>query len=190
MNNLSNTKNLFLCGPRLCGKSTLLKRYLEPCRQLIGGYFVQRLYLAGVCQAFRMVDINRSEEYLLNKITTSIDHEDNVLFEIGERRIMLETFEILGVTTLQKALYNTQKKLIVMDELGRLEEKAPQFKAIVCEALDCPKPVLGVIKDESRPFLDRVRSREDVEVLDWTILPYKVIENKIVDFLGIAGVKC
>jgi nucleoside-triphosphatase len=58
-----------------------------------------------------------------------------------------------------KLLTNTKgKDIIVMDELGRFEREALIFQKKVFEILQKEIPVIGVIKAESNPFLNRVRN--------------------------------
>ena len=69
-----------------------------------------------------------------------------------------------GVALLEQA----GPPLILMDELGFMENEAHVFQQKVLEILDGNIPVLGVIKPQSFPFLDKVRNHPKVKVLDIT----------------------
>jgi len=47
-----------------------------------------------------------------------------------------------------------------------MELCSERFKEAVRKALDSGKPVLGTIQMKSHPFLDEIRSRSDVRVLE------------------------
>jgi nucleoside-triphosphatase len=82
-----------------------------------------------------------------------------------ERGIMVhrEAFIRIGAPSLAAAI--DRAGIIVMDELGRFECDVPEFMSCVFAALDSSKPVIGVLKDESNPFLDAIRARHDVQVV-------------------------
>lgn len=48
--------------------------------------------------------------------------------------------------------------LLVMDEIGPMESKAPCFSAAVLAALDGNVPILASVRDIDIPFLEKVRS--------------------------------
>jgi nucleoside-triphosphatase len=82
----------------------------------------------------------------------------------GRSLIRSEVFLEVGVPALRSAL-DLPAEVIVMDELGRFELRTPEFLGAVREALDSSIPVAGVLKDESNPFLDEVRRRQDTLVV-------------------------
>lgn len=47
--------------------------------------------------------------------------------------------------------------IILMDELGPMEEDAPRFSSAVLACLDGDTPVLAAVRDKDTPFLQRVR---------------------------------
>ena len=55
--------------------------------------------------------------------------------------------------------------LLMMDELGGMEENAESFKNAVLNALHGPVPVLGVIKPRETPFLNAIRACPGVTVI-------------------------
>ena len=59
--------------------------------------------------------------------------------------------------------------LLLMDELGRMELEAHDFRAAVMASLDGDIPVLGVIKPEHNAFLDGIRSHGGVELFPLTL---------------------
>ncbi len=74
-------------------------------------------------------------------------------------KIEAEVFDNLGVELLSQA-----GELVVIDELGRFELEAHKFKKEVFALLASEKIVIGVIKAESNPFLDKIRGRDDLNI--------------------------
>lgn len=182
--------NFFLTGPKRCGKSTLLQKYVGPYRKLWGGYFVQRVVSGdGGSFAFRLVDLASQEDYSLEVERASLTGMVNqIVLNEKEKGVKAfpATFETAGTDILRAALYYGGTP-VLMDELGRFEQEAPSFMKAVSEVLDAQAPVLGVIKKEHNPFLDSVRNRPDIELVDWEKYSYEEIDRKLRRFLLDAG---
>ncbi|WML37793.1 nucleoside-triphosphatase [Clostridium sp. OS1-26] len=76
---------------------------------------------------------------------------------------LIENFNIISETILLKSLY--YRDLIVLDELGFLEEGSELFKETIYKILDSNKPVLGVLKECNTDFINKIKSRNDVYVV-------------------------
>lgn len=74
-----------------------------------------------------------------------------------------------------------------MDELGRVEQHAPRFREMVEMLLDAPIFVLGVLKKERNPFLDGIRERDDLLIIDLDSWDYQDAVEMVRSFLSEAG---
>ncbi|MEL1136021.1 nucleoside-triphosphatase [Desulfitobacterium sp. THU1] len=156
--------NLLITGQIRSGKSTLLKSMIDPLKSMTGGYFVQRLFVQEETRAFRLVDIAQ-ESYLPNRHVEDVKAFSDIIMIKGEGSpINYEVFRTIGTSSLRSA--GEKKQLILMDELGTMETAVPEFKEAVTQALDKDITVLGVLKKKANPFLDQIKARPDVLVLD------------------------
>lgn len=152
--------NIFLTGPPGSGKTTLLFRTLRSLQAMahpaaepvIGGFVVKRVFRKRRRVALDLVCLSTGRRGRL--VDSSLPSGPVV-----ERAVFLD----IGVPALDRALRHAT--IVVMDELGRFELEVEPFLAAVETVLDSPKLVVGVIKAESNPFLDRIRSRPDVELI-------------------------
>jgi nucleoside-triphosphatase THEP1/uncharacterized protein with PIN domain len=78
---------------------------------------------------------------------------------VGRYGVNRADLERVGVPALDRAV--ARARLIVMDEVGRMELCSEAFQHAVHRALDSPVPVLATVQDRSNEFLDAVRARED-----------------------------
>ncbi|KUK80898.1 MAG: AAA ATPase, partial [Petrotoga mobilis] len=102
---------------------------------------------------------DRSKKSKYNRFAFRKDESKN--WEIN-----IQVFDKIGVQLLTNI---DDADLVIMDELGRFELTAFKFQKKVEEVLNSDKPVLGVIKDESNTFLDRIRNRKDVRIFRVTL---------------------
>lgn len=72
-------------------------------------------------------------------------------------------FETLGVKLLS---FDKLPNLVVMDELGVLEENCPLFQQKVSCCLDANFDVIAAIKKRNSLFLNIIRERNDVVILE------------------------
>lgn len=170
---------VFLQGPKGVGKTTILFRALSsvlnsclgdshggscsagnPGRRKqgllgIGGFAVKRVVTRDGHVALDMIDLLTRERARLVAI-----HPD------GRRTMYRETFLKVGLPAIERAARDAD--IVVMDELGKIELRVPSFTTAVLDVLRGPKPVAGVLKDESNEFLDAVRATPGVRVIKVT----------------------
>ena len=83
------------------------------------------------------------------------------------RRIYPEVFETTGTAILRETL-SANPGIIILDELGVFEENCESFKTAVFACLSSDVPVLGVLKKAASGFLDSIRNKPGVEVIEVT----------------------
>lgn len=147
-------RNFFLTGPKHVGKSTLLSAAVEGFSGPVGGFRVERVFDGKRLRAFRLVDLMSGESAVIASARR------------GGWDVHASAFEDVGVQAIRRG--STAARVVVMDELGRFELRAPAFLQAVMDALAGPVPVIGALKTDSNPFLDAIRGREDTLVLEVT----------------------
>ncbi|EPY2277737.1 nucleoside-triphosphatase [Clostridium sporogenes] len=163
--------NLFLTAASGTGKSTIIEKVLCNLNVSIGGFQVKRY-------------LNKKGEMCFD-IISLIDKKGNNL--IGQciknenPTPNLYTFENNGVEILNASFKNSN--LIILDEIGFLEENAENFKSSVRIVLNSNKVALGVLKEFDSPFLNEIRSRKDIFILKVTLKNRDYITNHILNIL-------
>lgn len=153
-------KHFFVTGEKGVGKSTLLREVIQELGLDVGlRGFVTLPYYEG----------DRRKGFYLHSIGEIEDNDQPISSQPTETTCVpvLETFESLGVATLQQAR-SADNEWILMDELGVLESGAKCFRAEVIRCLESSKHVLGVLKAKPHPFLESIKEREDTKVYEMT----------------------
>ena len=150
--------NVFLTGGSNAGKSWIIDKFLEQYGGTVGGYktVLAKTDIDKMCGIY-LLDINKQDEPLSynNRVgSCAIDRNP-----IGYK----EVFETIGVAALEKT---PRPSLIVMDEVGVLENGCPNFKISVLSCLDSQADVLGVLKKKSSDLIDSIRARNDIYLID------------------------
>jgi len=169
-------KNIFLTGSIKVGKSTLINRLLEDFKGSVKGfktlpYFKEDEKSGFLLKGFN-VQVEPSGLPLICRRTKT-----GILYGI------IETFEGYGVRILQECL-ETGTDLILMDELGIFETGAQNFQKWVLKCLDSHIPVLGVIKPKSTAFLEGIKKRKDVTIIEVDLRNRDMLYGELKDIFG------
>lgn len=146
--------NIFLYGDIGVGKSTIIRNFIEYLNCSIGG-FIEKHNIYDDRKEFRIISLYDGQ--VTEPIGISFLNKDKIMS-------FSEVFEKDGVEIIQNSL--RERQLIIIDELGFLESAAREFQKAVYEALNSIKPVIGVIKAKGSKFLDGIRKRDDVILIE------------------------
>lgn len=170
-------KKIFFTGERGIGKSTLLKKIIKNVDCSIGG-FIQEKEFIGETKKFKVNSLYNLEENYTIGVYDAEKHE---------LHSDMNMFNVISQDILLKSLDN--RELIVLDELGFMEEKAPLFKDTVFKILNSGKPVIGVLKECDGDFVQKIAKREDVQVFKIDESNRDSMEDKIFQMLQNNNVK-
>jgi len=150
--------HVFLTGEKGIGKSTLLKKAAES----------SGLRLAGFCTVSEARQENRPVNIYM--VPFGEDPVPEVTPVVGVKKVggNPAVFDTWGVEIIKKA-EATCPQLFIMDELGFMESDALKFQNEILRILDSGIPVLGVIKPRESAFLNSIRARDDVKLIEITI---------------------
>ena len=151
-------KHLFLEGPIQIGKSTLLRHLLAPYASQIAGFSSQRLTdIGGDTIAFRIVDAQDFrltmpyEEAIKSNESMPETLQNSGVFRVipkgGKSENYHDVFENIGLKLLDNF---SNKRLILLDEIGGIELKSEPFRNALYDILSGDIPCIGVIKSHKK----------------------------------------
>jgi nucleoside-triphosphatase len=86
---------------------------------------------------------------------------------VGRYGVDVHSIDSVAVPAIEQAIH--ERRIIIIDEIGKMELFSEKFRQAVVKAFDSPCPVVAVIMLKSNPFADSVKSRRDIEINDITI---------------------
>ena len=148
-----------LTGRPGAGKTTCLRKTLELLRLPAGGFLTDEIREQGTRVGFSLVTLDGARAVLahLNRPGRP---------RIGKYGVDLDTLTRIGVPAVRQAA--GQRRLVVIDEIGKMELAAPAFRDVVEEVLRSPVVVLGTILMAPHPWADRIKAHPAVRVVEVT----------------------
>lgn len=167
--------NLLLTGKPGVGKTTVIRKTLGMLKDVpAGGFFTEEVRKGGRRIGFRVLTLDGQEAWLAREGFLS-SHR------VGKYGVNDEAIGRVIIPALQRALETS--RLIVVDEIAKMELCHPSFGEAVWACLESPKPVLGVIQQSRLPFLEKVRARFDVQIWEVTVQNRDRLPGEVVKIL-------
>lgn len=138
------------------GKTSLIKAVTSRLGEEAGGFYTEEIRERGIRLGFDLVTLE-GERALLAHVEIAGRNR------VGKYGVHLANLERFGVGALRKAIKD--KKLIVVDEIGKMELLSPAFMGGLRDALESGKAVLGTIMQAAHPQADEVRRHPRVRLI-------------------------
>jgi nucleoside-triphosphatase len=151
--------NYLLTGHPGVGKTTIIKKLIEKLKLPAGGFYTEEIRENNMRMGFAIVTLSGFKGVLAHQNFRS-------RYKVGKYGVGVHTLNKIGVTEIELCL--VEKKVIVIDEIGKMELLSPQFLDVVWKALDADNPVLGTITLARHPFVQKVKARDDVKIYEVT----------------------
>jgi nucleoside-triphosphatase THEP1 len=161
-------KNILLTGPPRVGKTTLIKEIINKInKENICGFYTEEIKAAGKRVGFAIKGLGGEIGILAH-----IDAKSSK--KVGKYKVKLDDLEKIAVKEIKK-----QNKLIIIDEIGKMELFSNKFKYAVTSALNSKNMVLGTIGMIEDEFVKEIKNRLDTIILTLTKNNYSQIKEEL-----------
>jgi nucleoside-triphosphatase len=150
---------LLLTGRPGVGKTTCLRRALEQLGRPAGGFFTEEIRERGRRVGFDLVTLDGQRAALAR-----LGHGGGP--RVGPYGVSVDAVQRVGVPVIREAV--RRGRLVVIDEIGKMEMAVPAYREVVEEALQAPVDVLGVILSAPHPWADAIKAGPAVELIEVT----------------------
>lgn len=150
---------LFLTGNPGVGKTTLIRAIAERLEGIrCAGFYTEEIRQSGERTGFSVVTLDGRRATL-----ASLGSQKPT---VSKYTVHVEQFEKLVLPVLDPV--ETPADLYVIDEIGKMEILSQPFRNMVGELLEQPANILATISKKGDGFVNRIKRRRDVEVIEVT----------------------
>jgi nucleoside-triphosphatase len=165
---------VLLTGRPGIGKTTCLRRALARLDRPAGGFFTEEVREGGRRVGFDLVTLD-GQRAALARVGEGGGPR------VGPYGVSVETVERVGTPAVRAAV--RAGRLVVIDEIGKMEMTAAAFREAVEEALRSPVDVLGVILSTSHPWADTIKAHPGAELVTVTLATRDALPGALADRL-------
>jgi len=149
------SKNILITGKPGSGKTTLIAEMLKELSLDAGGFYTQEIREKGERKGFKITPLNGKEGILAH-----IDIESP--YRVSKYKVNFKDLEEIGVNSILRSI--KENKIVVIDEIAKMELFSEKFKKAVITALNSKNRVLATIKLTPSRFTEQIKSRKDTRV--------------------------
>ena len=148
-----------LIGRPGVGKTTCIGKLLELLRVPAGGFVTEEIREGGKRVGFSLRTLDGRQATLAH-----IDRSGGP--RVGKYGVNLDALDRVGVPAIREAV--RRGRLVVIDEIGKMELAGAAFRQAVEEALESPATVLATILMADHPWADRIKLHPAVHLIEVT----------------------
>jgi|Deesub1362A_J573_1020465.scaffolds.fasta_scaffold00289_22 nucleoside-triphosphatase len=154
-------RNLLITGRPGVGKTTLVMRVVDSLdKGVAGGFYTQEI---------------REGRHRVGFIAKTVDGRSQILahvdiksrFRVGRYGVDVGAIDDLIVSSIDDAI--KERKVVIIDEIGKMELFSERFRQAVLQAMDSQRVVIATIAVYNNEFLRALKERRDVRLFELDI---------------------
>jgi len=152
-------KNILITGLPGVGKTTLVKKLSEELKHLRpAGFYTAEIREEGERKGFELISLDGKRGLLSHKNIKSP-------FRVGQYRVDIESFENFLDSI---PFFDPPNRLIIIDEIGKMECLSEPFKNLLKKIFDSGKLVIATIALKGSGLIAEIKERHDTKLFEMT----------------------
>lgn len=173
-------RTLLLTGRPGVGKTTIITTVAQALGARADGFYTQEIRQRGKRRGFELVGLRGGRATLAH-----VRLRGGGRPRVGRYGVDVAALDRVGVAALDRAM--AQGRIVIVDEIGKMELFSPAFKRAVLAALDGPAPVIATVMARPQPWVDVLKARPGVALWQVTLKNRDEMPEQILEWLSSRG---
>jgi nucleoside-triphosphatase len=170
-------RTLLLTGRPGIGKTTVVRAVAESLGDRAGGFYTEEIRGPGGRTGFRLVTLDGKDAVMAH-----VDLKGKGRPRVSRYGVDVGTVERVGVSALRRAMQ--ERRIVVVDEIGKMELFCGPFKDVVLQAVGGPCTVIATVMAKPNPWVDALEAQPGVEVWEVTAKNRDKMAEKVIQWLA------
>lgn len=150
-------KNILITGYPGVGKTTIIKKVFEESRSLNpAGFYTAEIREGGIRKGFELLSFDGRRRLL-----SHVDIKSP--YRVGKYRVDIGGLEDFIDSI---AFFDPAVRLLIIDEIGKMECLSDKFRTLVREILDSGKLVSATIAQKGGGIIEEIKKRKDITLFE------------------------
>ena len=172
-------QTLLLTGRPGIGKTTVIQKVIKALGNQAGGFYTEEIRNSdGRRTGFRLVTLSGRESVMAH-----VDLRGRGRPRVSRYAVDVDAIESVGVAALREAI--ASDRVVVVDEIGKMELFCDAFREAVVEAVGGKPRVIGTVMRGRNPWVDELKTRDQVEVWEVTTRNRDELPDQILRWLHV-----
>ncbi|MCS7178256.1 MAG: nucleoside-triphosphatase [Anaerolineae bacterium] len=155
-------QTLLLTGRPGVGKTTVIKAVVEALGPRAGGFYTEEIRGPGGRKGFRLITLDGEEAVMAH-----VEFRGPRYPRVSRYGVDVEAIAQVGVEALRRAMRSG--RIIVVDEIGKMELFCGSFKETVLQAISGPYIVLATVMAHPHPWTDALKALPTLTLWEVTV---------------------
>jgi nucleoside-triphosphatase len=169
-------RTLLLTGKPGIGKTTVIKAVAEMLGNRAGGFYTEEMRGPGGRKGFRLVTLDGQETVMAH-----VNLRGQGRPRVSRYGVDTEAVEHVGVAALRRAM--KAGRIVVIDEIGKMELFCGPFKDAVLQAVGGPYTVVATVMAKPNPWVEGLKAMPGVTLWEMTAENRDGLAEQIVEWL-------
>ncbi|HHF98444.1 MAG TPA: NTPase [Candidatus Aerophobetes bacterium] len=165
--------NILIQGPPGTGKTTAIKKIIKLLKNC-QGFYTEEIREKGERVGFLVRNLDGKEEVFAHK-------DFNTSCRVGKYRVDVEKFENIALPALEKGL--KEGKILIVDEIGKMEIFSEKFKEKIEEALKSSSTVIATLPQKITDEIKKIINGKNYRIVLLTRTTRDKVPSLVLDLL-------
>ncbi len=167
---------LLLTGRPGIGKTTVVKAVAKLLGDRAGGFYTEEIRGSGGRKGFRLVTLDGQEAVMAH-----VDLRGPGRPRVSRYGVDVRAIERVGVAALRRAMQ--ERRIVVVDEIGKMELFCGSFKDVVLQVVGGPHVVIATVMAKPNPWVDALKAMPGIEVWVVTVQNRDRLAERVVNWI-------